>query len=281
MKYSLLQIGNKPVNISGMGTFMVITEQYIEQLLAGFKSGNRYSLSRLITLLENDDISASDIRNRLNFHLPGALRIGITGSGGVGKSSLINCLISIIRDKGLEVGVIAVDPSSSFTGGALLGDRIRMQQHNDDEGVFVRSAASRGSLGGLLKSIDGMADLLDAFGFKTILIETTGAGQTEVDISNVADITILVLVAGYGDEIQLMKAGQLEIADIIVINKADCDGAEDLAGKIEELFLLSRNSEPPPVIMTQSINNVGMEEVYAQIEKQRNKAKSPERKGPS
>jgi len=241
----------------------------IEKLKAGFLSGNRYSLARLITLLENEDPAAPEIRNWVSSRLSGALRIGITGSGGVGKSSLIDRLISVIRNKGLTVGVAAIDPSSAFTGGALLGDRIRMQRHNDDDGVFIRSIASRGSLGGLAKSIDGIINLMDAFGLNVILVETTGVGQTEVNISNTADLTVLVMVPGYGDEIQLMKAGQLEFADIIVVNKADREGAEELATGIEDVFMLKSNEEPPPVIMTQSNNNIGIEELYKVIENQR------------
>lgn len=245
----------------------------MEKLLEGYRTGKVYSLARLITLLENDRLTMADIRDSIPKRKKGALRVGITGSGGVGKSSLVDRLITVIRNRNKTVAIVAVDPSSNFTGGALLGDRIRMQRHGEDEGVFIRSIASRGNYGGLSKSINDVVDLLDDFGVDVILIETTGVGQTEVNIYDVADMVVLVMAAGFGDEIQLMKAGQLEIADIIVINKADRDGAEDLATSIQDMFMLRSNVTAPPILLTQSTNNIGIEELYDEIESQKDTIK--------
>lgn len=248
-------------------------EHYIDKLLAGFSAGNRYSLARLITLVENEQLTMPDIRKRIDCRRSRAVRIGITGFGGVGKSSLIDRLISRIRQNGQTVGVIAVDPSSVFTGGALLGDRVRMQRHVNDDGVFIRSVASRGGSGGLSKKADEIIELIGVFGIDNILIETTGVGQTEVDIRDLADMVVLIIAPGYGDEIQLMKAGQLEIADIIVVNKANLDGAEELAGDIESFFMLKPDGVRPRVILAQATDNIGIEDLYGEMERQRDRIK--------
>lgn len=196
-----------------------------------------------------------------------ALRIGITGPPGAGKSTLIDKLVSVIRSKGLSVGIIAVDPSSSITGGAVLGDRIRMQQHYSDKGVFIRSMATRGSWGGLSKAVPQTINLLEIIGKDVILIETVGVGQTEIGIRELADIVVVIFVPGYGDSIQLMKAGLVEIADIIVVNKADCEGAENLASQIKAELRLSPRKVVPPIIMTQSEANIGIDRLYEELEK--------------
>jgi LAO/AO transport system kinase len=242
-------------------------KQDIAKLIKGFKAGNTFCLSRLITLFEDAELHLEDIRVSLPAPKPGAVRVGITGSGGVGKSSLIDCLIAAARSKGLKVGVVAIDPSSAFSGGAVLGDRIRMQRHTQDEGVFIRSIATRGNLGGVTKSTNEIVDLMAAFGMDFIIIETTGVGQTEISIVDSADVTVLVMVPGYGDDIQLMKSGQLEFADIIVVNKADRDGAEELANSVEETFHLMTKRRCPQVILAQANNNIGIQELFEEIEK--------------
>jgi len=196
-----------------------------------------------------------------------AYRIGITGPPGAGKSTLIDKLVSVIRSKGYSVGIIAVDPSSAVTGGAVLGDRIRMQQHYSDKGVFIRSMATRGSWGGLSKAVPQTINLLENIGKDVILIETVGVGQNEVGINELADIVVAVLVPGYGDSIQLMKAGLIEIADIIVVNKSDCEGAENLVSQIKAEIRFSPREVVPSIIMTQATANTGIDKLYEELEK--------------
>jgi LAO/AO transport system kinase len=181
----------------------------------------------------------------------------------------VDKLTKMARGKGLAVGIIAVDPSSPISGGAVLGDRIRMQQHYLDEGVFIRSMASRGSYGGLSRAVAPTVQILDAFGEDIIIIETIGVGQTELGIREVAHVVVLVLVPGYGDSIQLMKAGLLEVADIIVVNKADQGDAERLANELRTTLLPSTRGLERTIVTTQAINNIGIEELYRQIDKRR------------
>jgi len=195
-------------------------------------------------------------------------RLGITGPPGVGKSTLVNQLITLLRNDELSVGVLAVDPSSAISGGALLGDRIRMQQHCLDSGVFIRSMATRGSSGGLSRAASIAIRLLDAFGKDIIMIETTGAGQTEVDVKDIVNNVIVILSPECGDSIQLMKAGLLEIADMVVVNKADCGAADQLASEIQSVLSLRRNSEQQvQVITTQAINGTGVQKLYKAIKR--------------
>jgi LAO/AO transport system kinase len=197
-------------------------DQDIAELLKRMLEGQEASLAKLISQVEYNVASSGEIAARMSSHIRGSYKLGITGAPGVGKSTLVDQLILQARNDKLSVGIIAVDPSSFTSGGALLGDRIRMQQHCLDNGVFIRSMATRGSKGGLSKAVNIVSHLLDAFGRDIIMIETAGVGQTEVDIKNVVDTLIAVLSPECGDSIQLMKAGLLEIADIIVVNKADC-----------------------------------------------------------
>ena len=208
------------------------------RLLDEFRAGKRPALARAISIVENDRPGAQALLQALHVRLGRARRIGITGPPGAGKSTLVAALIAALRGRGDTVGVVAVDPSSPFTGGALLGDRIRMGEATLDPGVFIRSMASRGSLGGLALTTKEVADVLDAFGFDHVLLETVGVGQSELDIAATADTTVVVLVPESGDSIQAMKAGLMEIADVFVVNKADRPGAERLAREVEMMLHL-------------------------------------------
>lgn len=244
-----------------------MTTSRIAELVNSILAGEKQSLAQLISLVENDSLALSEIIEIIGPHLGKAYRIGVTGPPGGGKSTLVDRLTSTIRSKGLSVGIIVVDPSSPISGGAVLGDRIRMQQHYLDSGVFIRSMASRGSYGGLSKAVQATVNLLDAFGKDVIIIETVGVGQTELSIRGIADIVVLVLVPESGDGMQAMKAGLLEIADIIVVNKADHEGAETLAAELRATLGAKPGKSEPSIITTQAINGVGIEELYEIIDK--------------
>jgi len=196
-------------------------------------------------------------------HTGNAHVIGITGNPGAGKSTLVDMIVQDLRGRDLTVGVIAIDPSSPFTGGAILGDRIRMQRHSEDEGVFIRSLATRGHLGGLTRSTNDVVTIMDGMGFDVVIIETVGVGQDEVDIVKTAHTSVVVLVPGMGDEIQIMKAGILEIADIFVVNKADRPGAERVMAELSTLQHIVRQDEADlvPVLKTVAPDNVGIREL--------------------
>jgi LAO/AO transport system kinase len=213
-----------------------------ERLLSDFESGKKAALARAVSIVENHRPGFENLLATLHSRLGRAWRIGITGPPGAGKSTLTTALVSAYRAEGLSVGVVAVDPTSPFTGGALLGDRIRMESVALDPGVFIRSMATRGSLGGLAASTREVADVLDAFGIERILIETVGVGQSELDIARTADSSIVVLVPESGDSIQTLKAGLMEIADIFVVNKADRPGAERLRHELELMLGLRHGS---------------------------------------
>jgi LAO/AO transport system kinase len=210
----------------------------MDQLLTDFQAGKRTALARAITIVENRRGGFLDILNAVHPKLGRAHRIGITGPPGAGKSTLSAALVQHFRNEGKTVAVVAVDPTSPFTGGALLGDRIRMNEVSMDPGVFIRSMATRGSLGGLSITTKEVADVMDAFGFDYILIETVGVGQSELDVAAAADSTAVVLVPESGDSIQAMKAGLMEIADLFVINKADRPGADRLAREVDMMLHL-------------------------------------------
>ncbi len=238
------------------------------ELIQKMLSGDKQSLARLITLVETESPKVAEIMRAIYPHTGKAFCVGVTGPPGGGKSTLVARLTSIARGKGLQVGIIAVDPTSPFSGGAILGDRIRMQQHYLDEGVFIRSMATRGSYGGLPRTASGVIKLLDACGKDIVLVETVGVGQTEIDIMEAADTTIVVLVPEAGDSIQTMKAGLMEIADIFALNKADRPGADYLVAELEGMLHQSPKQSwwQVPVIATQAVNNIGVAELYEQIE---------------
>jgi LAO/AO transport system kinase len=213
-------------------------------LLANFRSGKRVALARAITLVENLRPGFDRLLHEIHADLGRAHRVGITGPPGAGKSTLTSQLATRYRARDEQVGIVAVDPTSPFTGGALLGDRIRMGNISTDPGVFIRSMATRGSLGGLAIASKEVADLLDAFGFDRVITETVGVGQSELEIAETADSTVVVLVPESGDSIQAMKAGLMEIADVFVINKADRPGADRLAQEIEMMLHMRLGDAP-------------------------------------
>ena len=243
----------------------------MKKLVKDMLAGDVLSLSRLITRVERDGTEVPQIMRELYPHLGKAYSVGLTGPPGAGKSTLVDRLTAVIREQAASVGIIAADPTSPFTGGAVLGDRIRMQQHYLDEGVFIRSVATRGSHGGLPRSTVGVIKVLNASGKDFILVETVGVGQTELDIMENVDTVVVILVPEAGDTIQTMKAGLFEIADVFVVNKADRPGADNL---LAELSMMVQHYPKQswwqvPVLATQAINNIGIEELLKQIEKHR------------
>lgn len=233
----------------------------MELLINNALKGDHRAIGRLISLVEGDAPTAKNIMKQIYPRTGNAKIIGITGSPGAGKSTFVDRLISQFKLDNKKVGVIAIDPSSPFTGGAILGDRLRMQSHALDEGVFIRSMGSRGHLGGVSSSTHEAALILDACGFDIVLIETVGVGQSEVDIIKIADTICLVLVPGMGDDVQIMKAGIMEIADAFVVNKADKDGADKVAADVQLMVKMIKGKDwIPTVTLVSSQNNTGVEE---------------------
>ena len=216
-------------------------------------------LARAATLIENGRPEAQPLLAELRSRAGRALTVGITGAPGAGKSTLVNALIRKLRAEGQRVGVIAVDPSSERTGGAILGDRVRMQQHHDDPGVFIRSMAARGHLGGVAQTTLELMELLDGAGFDTVLVETVGVGQGEIEIARLAKVTVVVLVPGMGDDVQMMKAGILEIAGVYLINKADHPGANQLEAELHS------SGTDVPIVRTIATEGKGIDEALAAI----------------
>ncbi len=241
----------------------------VTKLADSMLTGDKNSLARLISLVENDSPDLTEIMEMIRPHLGKAHRIGITGPPGGGKSTLIDKLIGTIRCNGLSVGIVVVDPTSPISGGAVLGDRIRMRQHYLDNEVFIRSMATRGSHGGLSKAVGSTVNLLDAFGKNIIIVETIGVGQTDLDITEIAATTVLVLTPRSGDVIQIMKAGLIEVVDIIVVNKADLDGAERLLAELRTTLMPHQRGFEQKIVATQAVNGTGVEELYQAIDQRR------------
>lgn len=229
--------------------------------------GDKRSIAKLITLIEEQSTVSTNILKSIYRHTGKAKIIGITGPPGSGKSSIVNQLTKRFRANNKKVGIIAVDPTSPFTGGALLGDRVRMQELTLDQGVFIRSMGSRGALGGLSRASYDAAKVLDAAGMDYVIIETVGVGQSEVDIVRLADIVVLVLIPGMGDEIQAIKAGIMEIGDIFVVNKSDRDGADRVVTEIEMMLDLNPNKTifRPPVVKTVATSGEGIQDLEFEL----------------
>ncbi|AJC71182.1 MAG: methylmalonyl Co-A mutase-associated GTPase MeaB [Thermococcus sp.] len=246
----------------------------LESLIQSALSGEKKAIARLITLVENDEEKAREIIRRIYPHTGRAYVVGITGPPGSGKSTLLDKLIKLARDEGHLVGVVAIDPTSPFTGGALLGDRLRMQRHSTDPGVFIRSMATRGSLGGLAKATNDAVKVLDAAGYDLIFVETVGVGQIEVDIVKTADTVVLVTVPGLGDEVQAIKAGLMEVADIFAINKADREGVEMVYLELKMALEFEREKWKglgwePPIVETTAFTLKGVRPLWEAIKKHR------------
>lgn len=236
------------------------------------RRGERRSIARALTLVETGGADAQALLSLLHPHTGRAHLVGVTGAPGTGKSTLVNALAGEFRRRGHRVGVVAIDPTSPYTGGAILGDRIRMQSHHADEGVFIRSMATRGHLGGLAVATGDAVRVLDAAGFDPILIETVGAGQSEVDIAGAAHTTAVVLVPGLGDDIQAIKAGILEIADIFVVNKADRDGVSATTRDLRGMLALNAGGDGawvPPIVPTVATTGEGVDDVVSAVERHR------------
>lgn len=243
------------------------TKNWVERI----RSGDLRSLARAITSVENRTPDAAELLKGLFPHSGTAGIIGFTGAPGAGKSTLVDGVAREYRKAEKTVGIVAIDPTSPFSGGAILGDRIRMQSHYADPGIFIRSMATRGSLGGLARTTADVASILDASGRDLVLIETVGVGQDEVDIVKLADVTVVVLVPGMGDDVQSIKAGIMEIADIFVINKADRDGAERVEREIKALqgLALRHDAWIPPIVKTVAQTGDGVPELVTKIEEYR------------
>ena len=237
------------------------SEWDVKQLIERLCSGDVRALARAVSLVENDAAGVTEVLSGCFPYSGRALRIGVTGAPGAGKSTIVDKLARHYRGAGVTVGVIAVDPTSPFTGGAILGDRIRMQENLGDPGFYVRSMATRGSLGGLARATADVASVIEASGKDVILIETVGVGQDEIDIVRLADVTIVVLVPGMGDDVQSLKAGIMEIADLFVVNKADREGADRVEKEVRGMqsLAMSHGERIPPVVKTIASTGEGIE----------------------
>jgi LAO/AO transport system kinase len=244
----------------------------VDDLVERARGGDPRAVARLISLVEDASPQLREVSAKLAPHTGNAQIVGVTGAPGVGKSTSTSALVSALRRTGKRVGVLAVDPSSPFSGGALLGDRVRMQDHATDREVYIRSMATRGHLGGLAWSTPQALRVLDAAGCDVVLVETVGVGQSEVDVAGLADTTLVLLAPGMGDGIQAAKAGILEIGDIYVVNKADRDGADQVRRDLRAMLALAERSEGgwrPPIVKTVAQNGEGVDEVVEKIDQHR------------
>ena len=239
--------------------------------------GDQRAISRMMTLLERRDPAVASAVKQLDRNSGNAYTVGITGPPGVGKSTLVDRLTGHLRNQGLTVGIIAVDPDSPFSGGSILGDRIRMQRHYLDPGVFIRSVSTRGQTGGLPRIVKSLVRVLDASGKDVILVETVGVGQTELGIMDVADTVIVAVMPESGDAIQALKAGVLEIADIFLVNKADREGADRMAAALRSMLQIGSESMAwePPVMLTQADRDLGISELWEQVEEHKSHSLAP------
>ncbi len=235
-------------------------------LLEAAREGQRLALARLMSLVERGGDEARALGAQTYAQVGGAYTVGMTGAPGSGKSSLTAALGSVVRSEDERLAILAIDPSSPFTGGAILGDRVRMQDHVMDDGIYIRSMATRGHLGGLSLATPQAIRVLDALGWPWVLVETVGVGQVEVDIAGAADTTIVVVNPGWGDAVQANKAGLMEVADIFVINKADRKGADETRRDIQQMLELSSLGEwEPPILMTVATDQIGVEELWKEV----------------
>lgn len=230
--------------------------------------GDHRAIARAISLVENNRSTAQEMMKKIFPHTGESIIVGITGAPGSGKSTLVDQMLGFLRKKGKKIGIVAVDPSSPFSGGAILGDRIRMMQHSVDPEIFIRSMATRGHLGGVAKATGGAIAVLEAAGMNFILVETVGVGQDEVEVVKLADIILVILIPGAGDEIQAFKAGIMEIADIFILNKADSPLAERTEKQLRAMLDLSLGGKaPPPVINTVATEGKGVDKLIDEIDK--------------
>jgi LAO/AO transport system kinase len=268
-------VSGEPIGTAGGDIAQVVglrRSRDVPALVAGARAGDPRAVARLITLVENGDPALPEVAAALAPHTGSAQVIGLTGSPGVGKSTTTNELVRLYRARDVRVGVLAVDPSSPYTGGAILGDRVRMQDHATDTGVFIRSMSSRGHLGGLAAATPQAVRVLEGAGCGVVLVETVGVGQAEVEVASLADTTLVLLAPGMGDAIQAVKAGILEIADVFVINKADRDGVNVTYRDIQGMIGLGERGPGqwrPQVVRAVAARSEGIEEVVAAVDKHR------------
>ena len=248
---------------------MARKELTLEELVAGVREGERRALARAISLVEDGDPLAYPLVREVYPATGRAAIVGVTGAPGVGKSSLVGALVGHIRDAGRTVGVVSVDPSSPFSRGALLGDRIRLSDHFLDPGVYIRSMGTRGHLGGLAESTLQAVLLLDAAGKDVVFVETVGAGQSEVEVTGIADTVVLVLMPGSGDSVQALKAGIMEIPDVIAVNKMEHPAAKTMLNEVRSIVALADPEERPPILLTEALTGVNVPELWAAIEEHR------------
>ena len=238
----------------------------LDELVDGVRVGDRRALARAITLVENGDPLAYELIRELYPETGRGYAVGVTGPPGVGKSSLISALVRLVREQGTSVGVISVDPSSPFTNGALLGDRIRLADHFLDPEVFIRSMGTRGHLGGLAETTLQAALVLDAAGKELLFLETVGAGQSEVEVIGIADTVLLVLMPGSGDSIQALKAGIMEIPDVIAVNKRDHPAAKTMLNEVRSILALDTERDwKPPIVLTEAVTGEGVHELWEKV----------------